>query len=152
MTVIYINVKCTLWRFVSYNKSKHLLKTKKTVLRGVLVVNVRRMDDQGQEAESKVERALFFLKEHKFISRYINAKKNGELDNEGIDYLIILKTGMACLLQVKSSRSSLSRHKKKYPDTPYIIVEPRDCSIKLIEKRIVGIIRKALRTTFISCR
>lgn len=100
--------------------------------------------DQGEEAEFRISLALDQLKEKQFIYGYIRAKKNGELDACGIDFLIKLFGGLALILQVKSSHSSVRRHHYKYPHIPCIVIEPRHKRIRSIERRIMALVRNKI--------
>ena len=101
--------------------------------------------EQGEEAELKVELALGSLKKKGFVLDFIRAKKHGELDISGIDFLIRLFGGMALLLQVKSSKRPARRHYSRYPDISCIIVEPRQSDIGGIERRVRAIMRKKIK-------
>ena len=98
--------------------------------------------DQGEEAELRINLALGGLLKKKIITGFMRAKKHGELDINGIDFLIKLSHGFAMLLQVKSSKSSLKRHHSRYPNIPCVVVEPRHTDIRSIERRIKAIIKK----------
>lgn len=104
--------------------------------------------DQGQEAEEKVAIALLKLKGIGLISDYIRADKHSQLDVAGIDFLISLNCGLAFLLQVKSSTSSVKRHYIRHPNIPCITVLPRQDRIRPIERRIMAIIRKKRKAFF----
>lgn len=78
------------------------------------------------------EEALVRLKDNKFIDGYIRFKDNGEIDREGIDFLIFLKSlkdgTFALPLQVKGSNKSrrhlkrmINKHLKKHPHVDFAI-------------------------------
>ena len=75
------------------------------------------------------EEALRRLKDDEFIHGYIRLKDNGEIDREGIDFLIILRKRIFTLLmQAKGTSKSrrhlnrmIQKHKKKYPNVDFVI-------------------------------
>ncbi|OGN03198.1 MAG: hypothetical protein A2651_02190 [Candidatus Yanofskybacteria bacterium RIFCSPHIGHO2_01_FULL_42_12] len=107
-----------------------------------------RAETIGRKSENKVHRALDILRYRwKEVVRFIHAEKNGELDREHIDFLIILRSNLSLALQVKSSRWRAKIHLKKYPhikgviwireqDTPQEIAERIKKIILLYYKKI----------------
>lgn len=97
--------------------------------------------DPAVEAERKVACVLDKLKEDGEIFGYFWTKKNGELDRNGIDFLIMFRCGLAMALQIKSARSVVKRHYEKYPQIPCMVVEDRH-KLRNVRRRIQSLIRK----------
>ena len=75
------------------------------------------------------EEALKRLKNNRFIDGYIRLKDNGEIDCEGIDFLIILRKRIFTLImQAKGSTKSrrhlnrmIHRHLKRHPYVDFVV-------------------------------
>lgn len=77
-------------------------------------------DKRGNAAEWKVKEKLKFLKQDSLIISYKKHKKHSEKDEQGIDFTVITRRGVAMPLQVKSSEYNVERHKQKYPNIPVV--------------------------------
>ena len=66
----------------------------------------------GDRAEVRVKAILHRFKEKGLIEDYLHAAKNSELDHMKIDFVVVNRFGI-CLLQVKSSRRSMSERKRE---------------------------------------
>lgn len=80
-------------------------------------------------AEEKVIVALGLLKNNwKEVIDFHHAVKNGELDCLHIDVLVLLRSGLALALQVKSDSESAERHTQKYSHIPVIVPQASDAA------------------------
>lgn len=101
----------------------------------------KNMANIGHIREHRVERAI---KEHPervpMIEYCYNSIPYGELDDRlKVDILIMLKCGLALMLQIKSSRERAEQFSLEYPEIPVMVV--RD---EWSPERIVDEVRKIL--------
>lgn len=90
-------------------------------------------DAELPDAEAQFEKALQLLAREGRIKGYIRAKRNGELDVQGIDFIVFPRgTSFVFAAQVKSKRkrnefqSALEWHLKIHPLVPELFgIEPR---------------------------
>ncbi|OGY68033.1 MAG: hypothetical protein A3H63_01700 [Candidatus Harrisonbacteria bacterium RIFCSPLOWO2_02_FULL_45_10c] len=81
-------------------------------------------------AEEVVEKVLEKMAEAGAISGFFRNRPNDRLDEEGMDFLIILKNKLALPLQVKtanrreSCEDKFRKHKKKHPLVNFLICVP----------------------------
>ena len=87
------------------------------------------MAKQENPAEDVVEKVLNKLKGEGVIAGFLRNRQSDRLDEEGIDFLIILPSGFALPLQVKTCNSNdkrqydgkLQEHKRKHPLIKFLI-------------------------------
>ena len=79
------------------------------------------------DAEEIVKYALMAMKKEKKIADFIHSKRNGELDEKGIDFLVITNNSKLLAIQVKTSSNNnnddrkLGLHLKKHPQIKFVI-------------------------------
>ena len=84
----------------------------------------------GQEnlAEEIVQTVLGKLQKEKLIAKSIRSKRNEDLDIGGIDFLIILNSGYAIPLQVKTDNrhieKKLAEHQDKHSEIKFVLCVP----------------------------
>ena len=84
----------------------------------------------GQEnlAEEIIQTTLQGLKKEKLIATFIRSNKNDYLDQAGIDFLIILNSGYAIPLKVKTDNENIEKgvndHKIKHPEIQFVLCVP----------------------------
>ena len=96
------------------------------------------------DAEQVTEEALKILKETNIICEFHHSKKNGELDVDGIDFLIFLNNGLCLPLQVKGSHFKQKQHPRKHPHIRFILIVKRN-KPKIIAKKLKRLIDKISR-------
>lgn len=95
---------------------------------------IRAEIEKGQRSENQVEEALQALVISGEIHHYYRAEPRGELDRQGIDFLVFLQPSTIAPLQVKSSALGKESHVNEYRDTiPCVVVDPFSTSSKLSE-------------------
>lgn len=81
--------------------------------------------EKGERNENLVEEALQDLVVSGEIHHYYRAEPLGELDRQGIDFLVYLQPSTIAPLQVKSSACGREGHINEYRDTiPCVVVDP----------------------------
>lgn len=81
--------------------------------------------EKGEESENRVEEALQDLVVSGEIHHYYRVEPCGELDRQGIDFLVYLQPSTIAPLQVKSSAWGKEDHVNEYRDTiPCVVVDP----------------------------
>ncbi|MEK7464295.1 MAG: hypothetical protein AAB617_00770 [Patescibacteria group bacterium] len=76
--------------------------------------------------EDVVLRALKILEDKNIIAHFFQAEKNGQIDRDGIDFLIFLENGLCLPLQVKRGKKALASHFRKHPHVKFVIIVSRD--------------------------
>lgn len=86
---------------------------------------------QINHAEAAIARVLKQFLKQDLIKRYLWARKNGELDADGVDFLIYLKkeiySGLSLSLQVKFNTNGddnylVQEHLSKHSHIPFVII------------------------------
>ena len=81
--------------------------------------------EKGRQNENRVEEALQILVISGEIHHYYRGEPEGELDRQGIDFLISPGPDWNISLQVKSSISGKEKHVNKYGNTiPCVVIDP----------------------------
>lgn len=84
----------------------------------------------GQEnlAEEITQTVLGKLQKEKLIAKFIRSQRNEDLDIGGIDFLIILNSGYAIPLQVKTDNKNIEKkldeHKNKHSEIKFVLCVP----------------------------
>lgn len=92
--------------------------------------------DRGMTSESFVEEALQKLAFEDLIDHYYRAEPDGELDRQGIDFLVYPEPDWIIPLQVKSSFGGMQHHFIEYGRRiPCVIVDIYD--IEELSKKIL---------------
>ncbi len=103
-------------------------------------------DDRGNRAEEAVKRALGIMQKEGDILGFYQNKKNRELDELGIDFLVYLKGGFILPIQVKaSSKDNENRrvkHLKKHPKILFMVFVDIDFYKKCPEKSLDSIVKE----------
>ncbi len=103
-------------------------------------------DDRGAKAEEAVKKALGIMEKERGINGFYQNKKNGEVDELGIDFLVYLKGGLILPIQVKaSSKDNENRrlkHLKKHPKINLIIFVDVEMYKKRPEKVLDSILKE----------
>lgn len=76
-------------------------------------------DIKGARSEDKVESVLNFLVGVAFIESFKRHERHSDEDKIGKDFAVTMR-GIELDLQVKSSISGVSTHKRRYPDIPVV--------------------------------
>lgn len=93
-------------------------------------------------AETVTVHALEFLKGHwNEIVEFYPTTQNGELDRMHIDVLVLLRSGLALQLQVKSVERAAEKHRRRFPYIPVVVVQHND-TIRDVAIRIKNIIEE----------
>ncbi len=89
--------------------------------------------------ERKVELALEGLVEKGVIPHFIHAEQNDRLDSNGVDFLIFFNggSGLALPIQIKGESGKSSRHRRKYPHIPVVLIIKSNVPIKNVQKLLI---------------
>lgn len=98
------------------------------------------------DTEQVAESALKLLKTTNVICEFHHSKKNGELDADGIDFLIFLNNGLCIPLQVKGAHFKQNQHLRKHPHIRFILIVKRN-QPKIIAKKLKRLIEKISEKT-----
>lgn len=93
------------------------------------------------DAEQVAETALKSLKETNVIREFHHSKKNGELDADGVDFLIFLNNGLCIPFQVKGARFKANQHLRKHPHIRFILIVKRN-KPEIIAKKLKRLVTK----------
>ena len=96
-------------------------------------------NERGKLAEDLVESALKILKSRGGISGFLH------VDLPGIDFLVLFASRLALPLEVKSSRTGLLKHYKRYKDRWGFYVKIDRDNPEKVANKIGHIIKRATR-------
>lgn len=99
---------------------------------------------QIPETELLFRETLEELKKENKISGFIHAKKNGDIDSNGIDFLVFLIGGLSVTVQIKSLSAKIEEHLRKHPLVQLVIIA--QCSKNNADRERI---RKELEKEFI---
>lgn len=108
-----------------------------------------RKDDYVNEAEEIVKEALVTMKKAGKIVDFIHSRRNGELDEKGIDFLVMLNNDKLLAIQVKTSsgetnnKRKLEIHLKKHPKIKSVIFVEIG-SYKKDSEKVLSAVRKEI--------
>ena len=94
------------------------------------------MGSQPNASEMLVDMALRQMQKESGIIHFIHARRYGQLDSAGIDFIIFFGKGICIPLQVKSRQSCVNRHIKKHPHIEAVLVARAGEDLREVKERL----------------